>query len=32
VLIHEQADGSWGAGGQIVDFDELKAAARAAKA
>ena len=32
VLIHEQPDGTWGAGGQIVNFAELKAAAQAAKA
>jgi len=31
VLIHEQPEGTWGAGGQIVNFTELKAAARAAK-
>lgn len=33
VLIHEQAEGTWGAGGQIVKFAELKAlAAKAAGA
>jgi phenylpyruvate tautomerase PptA (4-oxalocrotonate tautomerase family) len=32
VLIHEQPEGTWGAGGQIVKFAELKAAAQAAKA
>lgn len=31
VLIHEQAEGTWGAGGQIVKFAELKAAAQAAR-
>lgn len=31
VLIHEQPEGTWGAGGQIVKFAELKAAAQAAK-
>ncbi|SFR09749.1 Phenylpyruvate tautomerase PptA, 4-oxalocrotonate tautomerase family [Lentzea waywayandensis] len=31
VLIHEQPEGTWGAGGQIVKFADLKAAAQAAK-
>lgn len=31
VLIHEQPEGTWGAGGQIVKFAELKALARGAK-
>ena len=31
VLINEQPEGTWGAGGQIVKFDELKAVAQAAK-
>ncbi|NGY58484.1 4-oxalocrotonate tautomerase [Lentzea sp. NEAU-D13] len=31
VLIHEQPEGTWGAGGQVVDFTELRAAAQAAK-
>ncbi|MGW6931136.1 tautomerase family protein [Lentzea sp. NPDC054927] len=31
VLIHEQPEGTWGAGGQIVKFAELKAAAQAAR-
>jgi phenylpyruvate tautomerase PptA (4-oxalocrotonate tautomerase family) len=31
VLIHEQAEGTWGAGGQVVKFAELKAAAQAAR-
>lgn len=32
VLIHEQPEGTWGAGGQIVKFDELKARAKSANA
>lgn len=28
VLIHEQAEGTWGAGGQIIKLAELKAAAQ----
>ena len=31
VLIHEQAEGTWGAGGQIVKFAELKALAQNSK-
>ncbi|WP_319985878.1 tautomerase family protein [Lentzea kristufekii] len=31
VLIHEQPEGTWGAGGQIVKFAELKALAQGAK-
>ena len=31
VLIHEQPEGTWGAGGQVVNFAELRAAAQAAK-
>ncbi|WP_439661747.1 tautomerase family protein [Lentzea sp. HUAS TT2] len=31
VLIHEQPEGTWGAGGQIVKFAELKALAQNSK-
>ncbi|RDI33478.1 tautomerase family protein [Lentzea flaviverrucosa] len=31
VLIHEQPEGTWGAGGQIVKFAELKALAQGTK-
>lgn len=31
VLIHEQPEGTWGAGGQIVKFAELTAAAQAVR-
>ena len=29
VLVHEVAEGSWGAAGQIVRFEQLREAARA---
>jgi phenylpyruvate tautomerase PptA (4-oxalocrotonate tautomerase family) len=29
VLIHDVAEGSWGAGGQVIRFEQLKEAARA---
>jgi phenylpyruvate tautomerase PptA (4-oxalocrotonate tautomerase family) len=29
VLVHEVAEGSWGAGGQIIRFEQLREAARA---
>jgi hypothetical protein len=31
VLIHEQADGTWGAGGQIYRYADLTAIAQAAR-
>jgi len=29
VLVHEIAEGFWGAGGQIIHFEQLRAAAKA---
>ena len=29
VLCHEVAEGSWGAGGQVIEFEALRAAAKA---
>jgi hypothetical protein len=29
VLIHDVPEGSWGAGGQVVHFEQLRAAAKA---
>lgn len=31
VLVHEQAEGTWGAAGAIVRFDDLKAAAQSSR-
>ena len=29
VLVHDIAEGRWGAGGQIIQFEQLRAAAKA---
>ena len=29
VLVHEIAEGNWGAGGQIIQFEQLREAAKA---